>query len=160
MSYGQSEAEILLFSTCQTSLNELVSEIRANLEKKGAEYSGPAAYPTVNPDRLGFYLYHLKYPEADAEFNEIEYESWLFDVLEDEEHLRAMVQAAEEEDALFSRKFRVYGEKPIRETLKLLSSDKVYATVELGHRSHQKQKSSPYGWDPDLDNVPSHPDGW
>jgi len=160
MSYGQSEAKIQLFSTCQASLDELVSEIKATLDKKGAEYSGPAAHPTVDPDKLRFYLYHVKYPEADAEFNNVNYEHWLSDVLEDEENLKAMLQAAEEGDALCARSFRVYGEKVIRETLESLSSDKVHATVELGHRSHQKQESSPYGWDPDLDNIPSHPDGW
>lgn len=159
MSYSQSGIDLLFFSTDQEALLDLISDIREKVDKKGGEYKGPMPLPQVDPDLLHAFLLHISDPESEETMERKHFPDWLFDAMDSEEHVEALVSASENESALFARRLEIMGDRVVSSILSLDVPDEVLTVATSIKKTHQKGRNSPYTWDPSIDHIPSHPDG-
>lgn len=161
MSYSEQQARYLLFSSDGESLEIFTSDLRENYNRKGIQYNGPHDLPTVNPEKLILFLDHINSSTYAEEGNEISKFPWvLFKIAENKNHRQFLVEAAKEKSRLYAKEFVIIGQSGIKPALKFDLPDSVFATVTIGKREHPKGKgNSVYTWDPNIDNIPSHPDG-
>jgi len=160
MSYGDSEAELVVFSAKRNRLEVLVDEIQEDIESGGGEFIGPYKPPVVDSNQLREFLTHLQNPDSGGEKFDESY-NWLFDVADSEENLEALATIAQNEQPVFARKFNISGGREIKLALSFQLPEEIFATAKVGKKTHQKGNGyDPYTWDPSADTVPSHPDGW
>jgi hypothetical protein len=161
MSYSEKQARYLLFSSDGGSLEGFTSNLREYYNKKGIQYKGPHDLPTINSEKLILFLDHLHSSTVAEEKNDTSRFPWvLFKIAEDEDHRQFLVEAAKNQSRLYAKEFVIIGQSGIKTALTFNLPDSVFATVTIGKREHTKGKgNSIYTWDPNIDNIPSHPDG-
>lgn len=151
---------MLLFSPNKHQLVQFVAKHKEKIETKGIEFNGPHPLSKIKSRKLVAFLYHIKYPNKEETLDEKMFPDWLFDAVASDENHEALVKAAEEGSTLHGRQFDILGENNIRPALSFDLPDLVFATVQIGNRALSKGKGKdPYTWDPNIDNVPSHPGG-
>jgi hypothetical protein len=161
MSYSESEATLLLFSSNRDALEEFNSGVKQQMNKKGGQYDGPMAFPVVKPDELIAFLYHINDPNTERTPSRDELSGWLFDAIDSKPNLDAVITAAKQGNALLTRQYRILGDELIKSALSFDLPNSVNAAVKVGQRKHHKGSGhDPYTWNPNVDHIPSHPDGW
>lgn len=160
MTYSESKAEIIFFSTNRDELLQFKSQFRDRLDKKGTQYDGPIPLPQVTPGEVTKFLHHINSPEQDNNEDEDLPEEWLFKIATTEENINMLVSASQNNSPLFARQYHIVGSKSVTELLSFDLPEPVYAAVALGKKNHPSGGGhDPYTWNPDLDHIPSHPDG-
>lgn len=154
MSYSESKISLILVSPNLDEIQSVSNEIRSNLDKKGGEYSGPAALPTVDPDNLAIFLAHIQSPTSEDTHDRDYFQDWLFDVADSEENREILIKAVEDELSLHVRVYQIYGNQMIESALKFELPNSVSAVASLGKVTRKKgMGKDPYGWDPNVDHI-------
>lgn len=158
MTYSDAKGLLILFSPDRAPLERCTSSVREKLDRKGCEYQGPFTPPPVEWGVLGRFLHYLDDPDDESTGTEDEFQSWLFSIANSEQNVEALVATAEDQETLFSRQFRIFGQDPIAAALKFELPDSVFAAAELSWREHWSGSGhDPTTWDPNVDHIPSHP---
>ncbi|WP_152041795.1 hypothetical protein [Salinigranum salinum] len=161
MSYAESTGELILCSPNRHSLTALTTRIRSKLDEKGAQYNGPKTPPAISYREVHRFLRHLTEPDSEETPEKRDLDEILFRIADSEEHVRDLVSIVEDESDLFVRELLIVGDDSIRSAFSFDNPDDVFVLATLGQRRHQKGRGfDPYSWDPNLDHIPSHPDGW
>lgn len=159
MSYSESEAKVLFFSSDQHTLNGFSSEFRKPLDEKGMDYKRPLTPPRVKPDNIAYFLKHIKDPDSEDTPSKDQFANWLLDAVDNEENLNMIINASEERKSISARIYKIVGYRSIQTALSFELPDSVGATVQIDQRTHRKGgENSPYTWDPNVDHIPSHSD--
>lgn len=159
MSYNNSGIDLLFYSTDQETLHTFSSKFREKLDKKGGEYSGPMTLKTANPGILQAFLLHITDPNSDETADRDDFPEWLFEVLDSEEDLETLVSASMEEQAVFGCQYQIMGDHVVASILSFDLPDEVSSVATSIKKTHQKGNNDPYTWNPNVDHIPSHPNG-
>jgi len=159
MSYSESGIDILFFSSDRDTLQAFNDEFREHVDTKGGEYKGPFKPKTVSPGLLHSFLLHINDPEAENTGSRDDYPDWLFDALDSEAHLETMIDASWNEEGLFARRYEIMGDHVVSSVLSVDVPEEVMTVATTIKKTHRKGNKSPYTWNPNVDHIPSHPDG-
>ena len=163
MSYSESGIDLLFISSNHDALERFNSGFRKKIEKKGGQYDGPTPLPKVKPELLDSFLLYISDSESGKTVGLSDYPDWLFDALDSEEHLDMMVSTSKNNDPLYARRYQIMGEHVTSSVLSFDLPEEIMAvatsTQKTHLKSHQKDVQGTYTWDPNVDHIPSHPDG-
>ena len=160
MSYSEKQAICLLFSSDGKLLENFKSKLREKYDEKGIQYNGPHDKPAIKTNKLILFLDHLHSSTVTEDKNNTtKFPQYLFEIAEDEDNRQMLVEAAKDQSRLYATEFVIVGQNGIKPALTFDLPDSIFATVTIGKREHPKGKGeSVYTWDPNIDNIPSHPD--
>lgn len=154
MSYSESKIRVVLVSPNLEEIKYVSEEVRSNLDKKGGEYSGPAALPIVDPSDLAEFLAHIQNPSSENTNDQDHFQDWLFDIANSEKNREILIEAVKNELSLHVRVYQIYGNQMIESALKFELPNSVYAVANLGKVTRKKgMGQDPYGWDPSVDHI-------
>ncbi|WP_420181828.1 hypothetical protein ACNO8S_09545 [Haloarcula sp. KBTZ06] len=160
MSYSESEGEIIFFSQIRHELDNFSDQFRSEVDAKGSEYLGPYPLPEVDSAELARFLIHIKDPDSDEAPDRDLLEEWLFDIVSNKKNLETLISASEENSSIFGRRYQIFGDHAIKTALSREIPEEVFAAAQIDWQEYDKGSGhDPYTWDPNVDHIPTHPDG-
>lgn len=159
MPYSQPEGAATFFSHDRDILLEFNSEIRGQLDDAGGEYEGPFPFPQIDMDQVDRFLICITQSDDNGTDIQNEFPDWLFEVARSSENRELLVEASKLDRGLYARGYRFVGDRIVKVGFSVEPPPSVGVLAELDQRTHKKGDYDPATWNPNLDHIPSHPDG-
>lgn len=158
MSYSEATGKLILCSADVDSLDALVSTIRSNLDKKGAQYSGPSAH-RLSHQEISQFLRHLDDPESEKTADKNEIKNIFFEIASNNKNINRLALIAQNQSDISIRRIIIVGQESIRDGFSFDKPDDVFVVAVVGQKQHKKGRGyDPYTWDPNVDHIPSYQD--
>jgi hypothetical protein len=159
MSYSETEGSVMFYSYDRSSLMEFDSLLREKLDESGSQYKGPSSLPKVDPDTVDWFLLYISHPDSSDWDWGSNLPNWLFEVAKNEENRELLLEASKSDNGFYARSYTLIGHRAIEAAFSLEPPSSIGIIAELGQRTHRKGGKGPVTWDPNVDHIPSHPDG-
>lgn len=156
--YRESKTEVILFSRINDEFREFNSKFRGHIDKKGVDYDGPVAPPKISPGHVREFLNHADNLES-TEHGNADHYRLLDKISSSEDNVEMLHSASQGGSSISTRIYVIYDQNAVSSALSIDFPDSVFGTISTGYREHPVGSSQNSGtWDPNNDNVPSHPD--
>ena len=155
MSYGEPEAILIIFSADRSGLQNVVDGIRKELERKGSEYQGPINHERVKHGKLRQFLRHIDDPDSDRTAGAENLPDWLFDAVKSDEHVDALLDAAESKNGVSGHEIRIVGNDSIGSILSRIDVPQgICVAAVIGPKRYGKGSGNdPYTYNPNVEHV-------
>jgi hypothetical protein len=159
MSYSESEGVAKFFSYDRGELMEFNSQLREKLDESGGQYEGPWTLPNVDADTVDWFLLYISHPDSGDWDWGSGFPNWLFEVAKNGESREILLEASKSDNGFYARGYNLIGNRAIKTAFSLEPPSSIGVIAELGQRTHGKGGDRPVTWNPNVDHIPSHPDG-
>ena len=159
MSYSQPEGSATFFSYNRSKLMEFDSTLRNQLDKTGGSYEGPMPLPQVDQEQIDRFLLSILNSDSNGTADNDEFPHWLFELARDDESREILLTASKNDCGLHGRRYNFLDKRTVKVGFSLEPPSSVGVIAQLDKRTHGKGGGGPVTWNPNVDHIPSHPDG-
>ena len=138
---------------------EFTSSLNNKLNKTGGLYKGPMSLSPINRKQVDQFLLYIFNSELDEATDDDEFPHWIFELAKDKKNREILLTASKNDCWICARSYNFLSKRTVKIGFSSESPSSVGVIAQLDKRAYKKGKGGPVTWDPNVDHIPSHPDG-